>query len=155
MAPARAADAAAFIDLRARTRENAVSADRLARIGITAQSWAEDIRTGVLVGHVATQQGALVGYCFGDTRTGEVVVLALLAEAEAQGLGRQLLGRVVDDLFARGHPKLFLGCAPDPKVRSHGFYRHLGWQPTGAIDGHNDEILELRRAQLPPTTGAA
>ncbi|MER2177626.1 MAG: GNAT family N-acetyltransferase, partial [Stenotrophomonas maltophilia] len=28
-------------------------------------------------------------------------------------------------------------------VRSHGFYRHLGWRPTGEIDSLGDEVLEL------------
>ena len=40
------------------------------------------------------------------------------------------------------HPA-FLDCSPDPKVRSYGFYRHLGWQSTGALDTHGDEILEF------------
>lgn len=139
----RASDAAAYIDLRGRTRENAIPAERLARIGVTEESWAKDIASGVLVGFTATRQGALVGYCFGDTRTGEVVVLALLPEAEGRGLGRKLLERVVQALRSCGHQRLFLGCSADPKVRSHGFYRHLGWQPTGALDGHHDEVLEL------------
>jgi hypothetical protein len=54
-----------------------------------------------------------------------------------------LLARVVQDLRAAGHTRLFLGCARDPSTRSHGFYRHLGWQPTGEIDANDDEILEL------------
>jgi hypothetical protein len=45
-----------------------------------------------------------------------------------------------------GHQRLFLGCAKEPLVRSHGFYRHLGWRPTGQVDANDDEILEL---QLP------
>ena len=144
VARARAADAAAFIDLRGRTRENAVSAARLTSLGITEQTWAEDVRCGRLVGFTAVRHEKLVGYCFGDTQTGEVVVLALLPEAEGQGLGRELLDHVIADLRSHGHARLFLGCSTDPTVRSYGFYRHLGWQPTGVIDSHNDEVLELR-----------
>jgi hypothetical protein len=54
-----------------------------------------------------------------------------------------LLARVVQDLRAARHSRLFLGCARDPATRSHGFYRHLGWRPTGQIDANDDEILEL------------
>lgn len=144
--PACAADAAAFIDLRGQTRENAVSAARLASIGVTEESWARDIASGALVGFTAAQHGAIVGYCFGAARTGEVVVLALLPDAEGCGLGRELLGHVVRELRSRGHQTLYLGCSSDSHVRSYGFYRHLGWQPTGAIDDNNDEILELRLA---------
>lgn len=143
IAPADVSDAAAFIQLRGQTRENAVSAARLASLGITAESWALDVRKGTLIGYTAKSPERLLGYCFGDTQTGEVVVLALLPEAEGIGLGRELLERVVAKLRGAGHQRLFLGCSSDPKVRSYGFYRHLGWQSTGAIDSNNDEVLEL------------
>lgn len=143
IAPADASDAAAFIQLRGQTRENAVPAARLASLGITAESWARDVRRGTLIGYTAKSPEQLLGYCFGDTQTGEVVVVALLPEAEGLGLGRELLERVVAKLRSAGHQRLFLGCSSDPKVRSYGFYRHLGWQPTGAMDSNNDEVLEL------------
>lgn len=136
------ADAAACIELRGRTRQNAVSADRLLGYGITAASWAEGIRNGGLPGCVAEADGRLLGYCFGDRATGEVQVLALLPEAEGRGLGRQLLAEVMTRLRALGHGRLYLGCSPDPASRSHGFYRHLGWRPTGQVDAHGDEVLE-------------
>jgi len=136
-------DAPACIDLRGRTRQNPVPADRLAAHGITAASWAEGIRSGATPGHVCLRGDVLVGYCFGDRDTGEVVVLALLPEVEGLGLGRDLLGRVVAQLAGLGWRRLFLGCSTDPASRSHGFYRHLGWQPTGRLDLHGDEILEL------------
>lgn len=138
------ADAADCVLLRGRTRENAVSAQRLADVGITVESWGNDIHTGKLPGHVCTHQGELVGYCFGDRDTGEVVVLALLPAFEGQGIGKELLSRVVQDLVAAGHVSLFLGCSDDPASRSFGFYRHLGWRSTGAMDANGDEILALR-----------
>lgn len=145
--PALPEDAAACIDLRGRTRQNAVPADRLAAQGITAASWAAGIRSGATPGQVCLQGDRLLGCCFGERTSGEVLVLALLPEAEGRGLGRALLGRVVAQLAALGWRRLFLGCSTDPASRSHGFYRHLGWQPTGQLDGRGDEILELR---LPP-----
>ena len=96
-----------------------------------------------LPGHVCLDGETIVGYCFGDKASGEVVVLALLPAYEGRGIGRRLLGLVVDHLAALGHQRLFLGCAADPATRSHGFYRHLGWVSTGAFDGAGDEILEL------------
>ena len=64
-------DSAECIVLRGRTRQNSVSAGRLASLGITAESW---------------------GF------TGEVVVLAVLPEFEGQGIGKTLLSKVVQDL---------------------------------------------------------
>jgi len=97
--------------------------------------------------------GEIVGYGFGDRDSGEVVVLALLPEAEGQGVGKALLARVTADLRQAGHARLHLGCSSDPACRSYGFYRHLGWRSTGSVDGHGDEILELRPA--PPTANGA
>ena len=57
--------------------------------------------------------------------------------------GQHLLALMVEVLKDCGYIRLFLGCSPDPKVRSYGFYRHLGWQSTGALDTHGDEILEF------------
>lgn len=141
--PAVPADAPACIALRGQTRQNAISTAELAAMGITVDGWAEGIRSGATPGHVALQGDTLAGYCFGDRDSGEVLVLALLPAFEGLGLGRDLLARVVQELTGLGHRRLFLGCSTDPVSRSHGFYRHLGWQPTGRLDGHGDEILAL------------
>ena len=136
-------DIDACVVLRGQTRENAISAERLAARGITAQSWADDLRSGTLTGFVCTEDDTLVGYCFGANRSGEVVVLALRPTHEGLGIGQRLLSRVVAHLAEAGHRRLFLGCAADPATRSHGFYRHLGWVSTGSFDPAGDEVLEL------------
>lgn len=141
--PAEPGDIAACIDLRGRTRENAVPAARLAQLGITEASWSGQVRAGELPGFVALREGVLAGYCFGDAASGEIVVLALLPAFEGAGLGRQLLAMTVAHLRSLGHGRLFLGCSADPSHRSHGFYRRLGWRPTGERDAYGDEVLEL------------
>ena len=142
-------DAAACIDLRGRTRENAFSAAELAGLGITEDSWAAGIRDDVLPGYIALEGEHMVGYCFGDRDGGEIVVLALLPSHEGRGIGRRLLDLSIADLVEAGHSRLILGCAADPAVRSHGFYRYLGWQPTGEIDALGDEVLELHVGAKP------
>ena len=136
-------DIAACIDLRGRTRENAVSVERLMQLGVTHASWSADVTNGDLPGYVCLEYEQIVGYCFADKRTGEIVVLALLPEWEGKGIGRTLLGMVVLDLAKSGFQRVFLGCSSDPRVRSYGFYRHLGWRSTGTFDANDDEVLEL------------
>ena len=128
---ARPDDARECVRLRGLTRENTISEERLREYGITVQSWAADIESGALPGWVARSSGQLVGYCFGASQTGEVIVLALHPLREGQGLGKYLLQLVVQELRDNGHTRLFLGCSADPQVRSYGFYRHLGWKSTG------------------------
>lgn len=147
--PADPSDAVACVRIRGLTRENAISEERLKSAGITARSWAEDIRNGSLPGFVCVSDARVVGYCFGASKTGEVVVLALLPEYENQGFGRKLLEMVVAQLHGFGHRRLFLGCSPDPACRAYGFYRHLGWRSTGNLDGFGDEVLEFMPAGLP------
>ena len=141
--PAIPEDARECVVLRGKTRQNAFSAAQLASIGVTAESWAENIASGALPGTVCMVGEAMAGYCFGDSESGEIVVLAVLPEFEGRGIGRNLLARTVRVLADLGHARLFLGCSPDPASRSHGFYRHLGWQPTGELDQYGDEVLEL------------
>ncbi|MDN2673890.1 GNAT family N-acetyltransferase [Janthinobacterium sp. SUN026] len=142
--PAKAEDTPAFIDLRGRTRQNAVPAERLAEVGITAGTWAEMMRSGSLPGHVCHHDGQLAGYCFGERDTGEIIVLALLPEFEGLGIGKTLLELVMTELRAHGHQRLFLGCSDDPASRSYGFYRYLGWTSTGETDKYGDDVLEFR-----------
>jgi ribosomal protein S18 acetylase RimI-like enzyme len=146
--PATPQDIACCIEIRGRTRENAVSAARLAELGITEASWSAQVRRGELLGFVAEDEAALVGYCFGEVAAGEIVVLALLPTHEGHGLGRQLLTMAVDHLKLLGHSRLFVGCSDDPSHRSYGFYRRLGWLATGKRDGFGDEVLELDTSKL-------
>jgi GNAT superfamily N-acetyltransferase len=141
--PACPEDAAECVVVRGKTRQNAASEEWLRSIGVTSESWGENIRTGVLPGHVCTVDGNIVGFCFGARETGEIVVVALLPEFENRGIGRELLGRTSKELAKLGHTRLFLGCSPDPASRSYGFYRHLGWRSTETFDQYGDEILEI------------
>ena len=141
--PALPEDAEQCVAVRGRTRQNAASEELLRSIGVTSESWGENIRSGALPGHVCTVDGKIVGFCFGARETGEIEVVALLPDFENRGIGRELLDRTSDELAKLGHTRLFLGCSPDPASRSHGFYRHLGWRSTGTFDKYGDEILEI------------
>ncbi len=141
--PALPEDAAECVVVRGRTRQNAASEEWLRSIGITSESWSENIRSGALPGHVCIVDEKIVGYCFGMRDSGEIQVVAMLPDFENRGIGRELLERTSKDLARLGHARLFLGCSPDPNSRSHGFYRHLGWRSTGTFDKYGDEILEI------------
>ena len=141
--PAVAEDTAEYVALRGKTRQNAISEERLRSMGITAETWAQDIRTGELPGYICRLDRQVIGYCFGSRQDGEIVVLAILPVGEGQGIGKELLSLVVRELARLGHTRQFLGCSRDPESRSYGFYRHLGWRPTGNVDKYGDQILEL------------
>lgn len=141
--PALPEDAAECLVVRGKTRQNAASEEWLRSIGITKESWGENIRSGALPGHVCVVDRHIVGFCFGQRETGEIQVIALLPAFEKRGIGRELLKRTIEELAKCGHNRLFLSCNPDPASRSNGFYRHLGWRSAGSFDEYGDEILEI------------
>lgn len=141
--PALPEDAEECVVMRGKTRQNAFSREQLRGIGITSKSWGENIESGARPGHVCICEGNIVGYCFGVRETGEIEVLAIMADFENRGIGRELLGRTIRQLAKLGHSRLFLACSPDPNSRSYGFYRHLGWRSTETFDQNGDEILEM------------
>ncbi len=143
--PALPADIARCIEIRGKTRQNPVSEEVLEEFGVTRASWEASTEKKQLIGFVAESQAQVVGFCFGDTESGEIAVLALLPEHEGYGMGKTLLLLVLDTLFKLGHQKVWLAASPEPEIRAYGFYRYLGWQPTGQIDPRGDEILEYKK----------
>ncbi|WP_369326545.1 N-acetyltransferase family protein [Alcaligenes nematophilus] len=139
-------DARECLRIRGLARENAFSEEDLAALGVTAESWAAGIEDGSCPGYVALVDEQMAGYCFGDSESGEIMVLALLPDYESLGLGRRLLTQMMQDLQGRGFTRLFLACNSDPQVRSYGFYRHLGWTESGQRDEFGDDILEYHFA---------
>lgn len=129
--------------IRANTGENPISESRLAEMGITKTAVLDGLALGTLCGWVCESGDDIVGFCQGDLTSGEVLVLALLPEFEGRGIGRKLLGRVVEALKQHGYTKIWLAADSNPDVRAHGFYRKLGWLPNGEQREYGDEILVL------------
>jgi ribosomal protein S18 acetylase RimI-like enzyme len=134
-----------LLNVRAATRENALSRDQLAQMGITPASIAESMAGGTAQGWVCASESRIVGFCMGDSDKGEVLVLAVLPDYERQGIGTALLSLVVEWLRSFNPTRIWLGASSNPATRAYGFYRALGWQPIGETDTHGDEILVLSK----------
>jgi ribosomal protein S18 acetylase RimI-like enzyme len=142
-------DLETLFELRGRTRQNPLSREDLASLGITPQSSASDLSSGKTLGAVCTHDNRIVGFCTGNVHTGEILVLAVLPEYEGNGIGKRLLSRVVGRLGETGAQRIWLVASADPTARAHGFYRALGWQPNGQRRANGDEILELHSGPIP------
>jgi ribosomal protein S18 acetylase RimI-like enzyme len=137
-------DIESLFDIRARTRENAIERWYLESIGITAESWAESLRSGREQTWVCLDGEVPVGFCGANAGDGEIVVLAVLPEYEGRGIGTRLLDEAVRWLRSRGCRRLWLAANPDSQGRAYGFYRARGWLPTGEMQEEtSDEILVL------------
>jgi GNAT superfamily N-acetyltransferase len=134
-------DLESVFEVRGRTRENAISREQLAAMGITPATATEGLRSGDEQGWVCLDKSSVVGFCIANAKSGEVLVLAILPEYEGRGIGRGLLNRAVAWLRSQGARRLWLAASPDPTCRAHGFYRSQGWTPSGERQKNGDEIL--------------
>jgi ribosomal protein S18 acetylase RimI-like enzyme len=128
--------------LRGGTRENPITIGELALLGITPELTTAAMTSGRSKSWVCLHGSSLVGFATGDSVSGEVLVLAVHPDFERRGIGRRLLMAVVEALRYAGCDRIWLAASADSAVRSHGFYRHLGWQSTGEATANGDEILE-------------
>ena len=112
-------------------------------MGITPSSTFIGLQSGVLKSWVCIHQAKVVGFCTGEMRSGEVLVLAVLPDYEGLGIGKTLLQHVVDELRAAKPQRIWLTASPDPTIRAHGFYRSQGWKNSGEVNEIKDEVLVL------------
>lgn len=135
-------DIPAVLEVRFATAENAITLEALeADYGITPASIAASMESDSR-GWLCEDDSDVVGFAMGDRTNGEVQVVAVLPGHEGRGIGKALLARVAEWLFAEGHEEIWLGANSDPEVRATGFYRKLGWRRSGIMKG-DDEILKL------------
>ena len=137
------ADLEACMIIRGQTRDNPISREVLVSYGVTTESWSHLMSSQSIIGSVFENDKRIVAFAFADTKSAEILVVALLPEFESMGLGKALLNDMIEKLKKLGHNRIWLAAAPDPQMRAYGFYRHLGWTSTGVYDDHGDEIMEL------------
>jgi len=130
------------LDVTDRARE-ARSRALLEKLGVTLPTAVADLKAWQ-----CTAGSQLVGRCVGDPRTGEIRLLGVVAEYQGLGIGKKLLALTTASLRGAGAKRIWLAATSDPVARAHGFYRALGWRPTGERTQNDEEILEL------PTNGS-
>ena len=122
-----ASDIPELFIVRPKTRENAMSVEELARIGITPDS-IEAAISGSHKGWLFEDVDEVAGFAMGDSENAELTVMAMLPEYEGRGIGGQLLSRVEAWLGAQGCQRIWLTTDINPELRAYGFYLRQGWQ---------------------------
>lgn len=120
-------DMQAIFDVRVATWGNSRGLEELAALGITHESVKEMLKDSHR-GWLCSDGDRVVGFAMGNRETGEMWVIAVLEEHEDRGIGKRLIQRVEDWLFAEGWDEIWLTTYVDENNRAVGFYRHLGWE---------------------------
>lgn len=128
-------DVPALLKVRVATRENAMSLEQLADIGVTEESVSSGIE-GTYCGWLWEEDGKIVGFAMGDYEQCELSVIALLPEYEKKGIGRKLLTQVENWLQSQGCNEIWLTTDIDTSLRAYGFYIKHGWRDSKTENGN-------------------
>lgn len=130
------ADVATLFAIRTDVRENNMTPEALADVGVTPESVAEMLRTDARA-WLADWGGQPAGFAMADASRGTVFALFVRRGFEERGLGRALLAEAAAWLFARGWEEIWLTTGADAPG-ANAFYRRVGWHEDGVAE--NGEI---------------
>lgn len=124
------ADHEALTAIRTSVRENHMSVEQMAAIGIMEQSVGELI-TSVGRGWIGFVDGVDAGFSIAHAGTGSIFAMFVRPEYEGLGLGRRLLTLAEKWLAEKGFSEIWLEAGKERGLRAHGFYERCGWRQDG------------------------
>jgi len=139
----RSADLKQFADIDAAAEEQSSSGRALLlRLGIQIPPTRAELLKRIKLWECA-DESKVVGHCWGDLVTGEILSLGVVKDYEGRGIGRKLLSLVVGRLRAEGVRRIWLVAPAASDRRAFGCYRALGWRPTGEKREGDSEVMEF------------
>jgi GNAT superfamily N-acetyltransferase len=136
------ADVEALFDIRTDVRENNMTREALAAIGVTPASVAEMLRTDSRA-WLAEWDERPAAFAMADAGRGTVFALFVRRGYEDRGLGRALLAEAATWLFGRGWDAIWLTTGADAPG-ANAFYQRVGWHFDGVAE-NGENRYTLRR----------
>ena len=140
--PAKQDDVETIFRIRCAVKENHMSREELAELGITPDSVREMIMSEDYCVSVAFIKNKMVGFAIAQISQAYLSALFVHPEHESRGIGRTLMNMVENNLIEQGVKELSLVTGSEPGIRAPGFYTHLGWTQSGIED---DGQLKFRK----------
>lgn len=141
---ATAADIDTLFDIRTSVRQNHLSREQMAELGITPQALKEALETGPCA-WIAEVDGSAGGFTMVDMASAEVFALFVRPQWEDQGLGSLLLRAAETELF-REHETIWLLTDGGDEIRANGFYLKRGWERVARVDERDVRYEKSRPA---------
>ncbi|MFD1701435.1 GNAT family N-acetyltransferase [Methylopila henanensis] len=133
-------DLPAIFEIRASVRENHLSVEQMAEMGVTFETIRDALREQPCI-WVAEHEGDILGFSMADVEDACMFAAFVRPEREGSGVGRRLVARAEAFLFER-HPLIWL--ETDGSSRAAGFYERLGWKRVRELEG-GDARFEKHR----------
>lgn len=135
------ADIPAIFEVRTSVRDNHLSVEQMAEMGITHETIRQALREEPCI-WVAVEGDHIVGFSIGDAANACVFAAFVRPEWEAQGIGRRLMERAEEFLFER-HSSIWLHTdGSSPAAR---FYERLGWKRTQDVENRDARFEKHRK----------
>lgn len=115
-----------IFEVRTSVRENHLSTEQMAEIGITPHTIREALHKGPCI-WVAVEDDQVVGFSMGSSEDACLFAAFVRPEYEGQGIGRLLVERAEVFLF-KSNTSIWLHT--NGSSRAAGFYEKLGWKRT-------------------------
>ena len=135
-------DIPAIFEVRTSVRENHLSVEQMAEMGITNETIRQVLCKEPCI-WVAVHGNHIVGFSMGDAADACLFAAFVRPEWEGQGIGRRLMDRAEAFLFER-HSSIWLHT--DGSSRAAGFYERLGWKRMPDME-NRDARFEKHRPQ--------
>ena len=137
-------DVETLFAIRTDVRENNMTREALAAIGVTPASVAEMLRTDSRA-WLAEWDGRPAAFAMADAARGTVFALFVRRGCEGRGLGRALLAEAAAWLFSRGWGEIWLTTGTDAPG-ANAFYRRVGWHFDGVAENGENRYTLARPA---------
>lgn len=116
--------------IRTSVRENHMSVEEMAAVGITPASVIEMMATTSRC-WIASVDGQPAGFSIAIAPKATVFALFVHPQFEGHGIGARLLAEAEAWLFGQGCDEIWLDTGATPEIRAHGFYLRQGWRVKG------------------------
>lgn len=135
-----AKDIPAIFEVRTSVRENHLSTEQMAEMGITHQTILAALQKEPCI-WVAVNEGQIVGFSMADAEDACLFAAFVRPEWAGQGIGRRLMERAEAFLFEH-HASIWLHT--DGSSAAAGFYERLGWVRMPDVENRDARFEKYR-----------